>query len=104
MPTIVDVVLPAGKSTCKYGQAHLGVTDDGKTDVPAYVAASLVNAGATCANLPAGTPATLLDDADPDEAIYLLLAYGMMFDPNADTMARAKQLLQTRGAPAVQFA
>lgn len=104
MQTIVTVTAPAGKSVCQYGQAHLGVTDTGEIDVPAYVAASLVAAGASCPNLPAGTPATLLASADASEVIYLCMAYGKMFDPLADMVAIANTLMTTRGAPAVQFA
>jgi hypothetical protein len=32
------------------------------------------------------------------------MAYGTMFDPNTDMLAKAKQLMQSRGEPAVQFA
>jgi hypothetical protein len=103
MSTVVNVTLPPGKSVCQYGAAHLGVAA-GELEVPAYVATSLVAAGASCPDLPTGSAATLLDSADAGEALYICMAYGTMFDPNTDMLAKAKQLMQSRGEPAVQFA
>ena len=107
---IVDVKLPTGKKKVLYGGSSLGVGADGTTDVPAYVAKSLVDAGATCPTLPSGSVATLLADAQPNELAYIIWAHGQAVgtnpyapDSDYDKAAHADAVFSTLGEPAVVF-
>lgn len=106
---IVRVTLPAGKTGLNYGAVKLGV-DVGATDVPDYVAKTLVAAGAASpSNLSASTSSMLVGSADW-ELQYMIMGHGQSTgnDPYAPGVPynrknHAISLYAEKGDPTVTF-
>lgn len=99
---IVTVRLPAGKISCAYGAASIGIDEDGSAPVPKYVAKTLVAAGAACDDPLTGSVSSLLavSDAASGEQNYLFWAHRQPIG----NIAAAQALLTERGEPSVVFA